>query len=363
MESHIIKAAVSYEVGKPLVVERIKIDSPQAGEVKVKLAACAICHSDLFYLGGEWGQQPPTVYGHEAAGVVAEAGPEVVAVKPGDPVIVTLVRHCGRCYFCSRGEPTMCEGRFAPDRETCLHTLSGQPLAQGLRVGGFAEFVVVDQSQVVPLSTGMPFEQASLLACGVLTGLGAVTNTARVPFGSSVVVIGAGGVGLNSVQGAALSGAQPIIAIDLADSKLEAARQFGATHAINPAADAQTEVQALTGGRGADFVFVTAGSGKAIDLGLALMRKGGTLVVVGMPPSGVVTQLELGYLASYGQSILGSKMGSARPEVDLPKLMRLYEQGRLKLEELITARYTLEQINEAIASVKRGEALRNVVVF
>ena len=364
MDSQIIKAAVSYEVGKPLIVEQVKIDAPQAGEVKVKLAACAICHSDLFYLGGEWGEQPPTVYGHEAAGIVAEVGAHVTLVKPGDAIVATLVRSCGRCYFCAHAEPALCNQAFALDRETRLHALDGRPLQQGLRTGGFAEYIVVDQSQAVPFTTAMPFDQASLLACGVVTGLGAVTNTAQVPFGSSVVVIGAGGVGLNSLQGAALSGAQPIIAIDLADNKLEAARQFGATHTLNPVTgQIKTEVEALTGGRGADYVFVTAGNGQAMDLGLEVMRKGGALVIVGMPPSGVTTQIELGYLASYGQRILGSKMGSAQPAIDLPKLMGLYQQGRLKLKELITARYPLEQINEAIAAVKGGQALRNVIIF
>ena len=364
MNPQTIKAAVSYEVGKPLRVESVTLDAPKAFEVKVKVSACAICHSDLFYIGGEWGEQAPSVYGHEAAGIVSEVGPNVTSVKVGDAVIVTLIRYCGTCYFCRLGEPTMCSSSFALDSETRLHTLDGQPLVQGLKTAGFAEYIVAHYSQVIPIAKNIPLEQASLLACGVITGLGAVTNTAKVPFGSSVVIVGAGGVGLNSIQGAVLSGAQPIIAIDLADNKLGAAKTFGATHTINPAqADAKTKVLELTEGRGADYVFITAGSGRAIDMGMTLMRRGGSLVVVGMPPNGVKTEIELGYLAGYGQSILGSKMGSTQPEVDLPKLMGLYQQGRLKLDELITARYALEQINEAIDSVKRGEALRNVIVF
>jgi Zn-dependent alcohol dehydrogenase len=210
----------------------------------------------------------------------------------------------------------------------------------------------------------MPLDSAALLACGVITGLGAVTNTARVPPGSSVVVTGAGGVGLNAVQGAFLSGAQPIIAVDLVNSKLEAARRFGATHTVNPAdEDPLAAVRSLTQGRGADYVFVTVGSALVIEQGLTLMRRAGTLVIVGMPAIGDKLQLEAVDLADNSQCILGSKMGSTRLQVDVPKLMELYEQGRLKLDELITARYPLAEINEAIAAVNRGEALRNVIVF
>jgi Zn-dependent alcohol dehydrogenase len=202
------------------------------------------------------------------------------------------------------------------------------------------------------------------LACGVITGLGAVTNTAKIPSGSSVVVIGTGGVGLNSIQGAVLCGAYTIIALDLVDSKLEAARRFGATHTINAGqAEVQAAVKALTGGRGADYVFITVGSGRAIEQGLSLLRRGGTLVIVGMPAIGVKAALEVVDIAYNGQRVIGSNMGSTRLRVDVPKLVALYQQGRLKLDELITARYPLEEINQAIAKVKRGEALRNVIVF
>jgi Zn-dependent alcohol dehydrogenase len=258
----------------------------------------------------------------------------------------------------------MCETTFPLDREARLHTKAGQPIHQGIRTAAFAEVVVVHESQVVPVSADMPLDSASLLACGVITGVGAVTNTAQVPAGSSVVVIGAGGVGLNSIQGALLSGAQPVIAIDLVDSKLAAAKNFGATHVINAAAeDQQDVVRALTGGRGADYVFVTVGSVKAMDGGLALLRRGGTLVMVGLPAVGDKLQLEVVNFADASQRMLGSKMGSTRLQVDVPNLVALYRQGRLKLDELITDRYPLTEINEAIAAVKRGEALRNVIVF
>jgi Zn-dependent alcohol dehydrogenase len=210
----------------------------------------------------------------------------------------------------------------------------------------------------------MPLDRASLLACGVITGLGAVTNTAQVPPGSSVVVIGAGGVGLNSIQGAFLSGAQPIIAIDVVNNKLVAAKNFGATHTVNSNEDNPLKaVRSLTHGRGADYVFVTVGNATAMEQGLSLIRRAGTLVLVGMPAVGAKLQLEVVDFADNGQRMLGSKVGSTRLHVDIPKLVELYEQGRLKLDELITARYPLEDINEAIAAVKRGEALRNVIVF
>ncbi len=359
-----MKAAVCYEFGKPLVVEEVTLDPPQAGEVKVRLAACAICHSDIHYMEGAWGGILPAVYGHEAAGVVEQVGPRVTAVESGDRVVVSLIRSCGRCFFCARGEPHMCDATFPLDEAGRLHGRDGAALHQGLRTGAFAEYAVVEESQVVALPDDIPLDSASLLACGVITGLGAVVNTARVPAGSSVVVIGTGGVGLNSVQGAVLCGAQPIIAIDLQASKLEAAKAFGATHTIDPAAaDTRDAVRALTGGRGADYVFVTVGSAKAIEQGLGLLRRAGTLVAVGMPASGAKTEIEAADFANEGQRLLGSKMGSTRLGVDVPKLVELYRQGRLKLDELITARYPLAEINEAIAAVKRAEALRNVIVF
>jgi Zn-dependent alcohol dehydrogenase len=209
----------------------------------------------------------------------------------------------------------------------------------------------------------MPLDSASLLACGVITGLGAVTHTAKVPAGSSVVVIGLGGVGLNSIQGAVLCGAQPIIGVDTLESKLESAKHFGATHSVLAQSNVKEFVFDLTSGRGADYVFVTVGSARAMAQGLTLIRRGGTYVQVGMPASGVMLEVESANFAGDAQKILGSKMGSIRPQVDIPKLVSLYQQGRLKLDELITKRYKLEDINEAIAAVKRGEALRNVIVF
>lgn len=359
-----MKAAVCYEFGSPLVVEDLEIDPPETGEVKVKLSACAICHSDIHYMEGAWGGDLPTVFGHEAAGIVESVGPGVSAFCSGDHVVVTLIRSCGQCYYCAQGQPHVCEGGFALDEGSRLRFRDGRPVNQGLRTAAFAEYVVVDASQIVKVPDSLPLESASLLACGVITGLGAVVNTAQIPSGSSAVVIGTGGVGLNSVQGAVLAGARRIIAVDLSPAKLAAATAFGATHTIDPTKeDVVAAVRALTDGRGADYVFVTVGSTKAVEQGAGLLRRAGTLVIVGMPASGEMAAFEPLGFADSSQRILGSKMGSARLRVDVPKLVEFYEQGRLKLDELISATYPLEEINEAITSVKRNEALRNVIVF
>ncbi len=359
-----MKAAVCYEFGKPLVIEDLSIDPPKAGEVKVRLAACAICHSDIHYMEGAWGGVLPAVYGHEAAGVVEEVGDGVAGIAPGDHVVVTLIRSCGHCYYCAQGDRHICDTKFPLDREQRLHKEGEDKVYQGLRTGAFAEYVVVEESQLAVIPKDVPLESASLLACGVITGLGAVVNTAAVPSGSSVVVIGTGGVGLNSVQGARLCGAHPIIAMDLSDDKLTAAKNFGATHGINPKnQDAKEVVLSLTDGRGADYVFVTVGSTKAIEQGLGLLRKAGSLVIVGMPAIGETFDVEALDFADASQRIMGSKMGSTRLNVDIPKLVSLYQEGRLKLDELISGRYPIEEINEAIASVNRAEALRNVIVF
>lgn len=359
-----MKAAVCYEFGKPLIVENIEIDPPQTGEVKVALSACAICHSDIHYLEGAWGGTLPAVYGHEAAGVVEQIGDGVTTAAPGDHVVVSLLRSCGRCHFCDRNESYMCETKFALDGETRLRGKDGQPIHQGLRTGAFAEAVVVEQSQVVPIPPNVSLESASLLACGVITGLGAVVNTAKVEAGSSVVIIGTGGVGLNSVQGAVRAGARTIIAVDLSDVKLDAAKKFGATHTINSLKqDLWQGIRDLTGGYGADYVFITVGSREAIEQGIGLMRRAGTVVIVGMPPSGARVVFEPADIAEDGLRILGSKMGSTQLQTDVPKLIDLYTDGELKLDELITQRYALDDINEAIAAVNNAEALRNVIVF
>ena len=358
-----MRAAVCHAFGEPLRIEEVELDAPLANEVRVRIEACAVCHSDIHFAEGAWGGPLPAVYGHEAAGVVEEVGDGVTAVAPGDHVIVTLIRYCGSCWFCANGQPTQCDGAF-PRTESPLTAVDGSRVWTAMKTGAFAEAVVVDASQVIPIPGDVAFDAASLLACGVITGAGAVINAAGVRAGESVVVIGTGGVGLNAVQGAAVSGADPIVAVDLSDDKLTAARAFGATHAVNPRTeDAEAAVAGLTDGRKADYVFVTVGAKQAIEQSVGLVRRGGTVVVVGMTATGVTTEYDPTWLADGSQRIVGSKMGDARPALDIPKLVALYREGRLKLDELITARYPLEEINEAIAAVNRGEALRNVILM
>jgi S-(hydroxymethyl)glutathione dehydrogenase/alcohol dehydrogenase len=359
-----IRAAVCREFNAPLSVETVTLADPGPGEVKVAVKACAICHSDIIYAEGGWGGELPMVLGHEAAGIVEAVGPGVTGVSPGDHVVVTLIRSCGSCHYCSGGHQVLCEEVFPLDERSPLSNGNGEAMVHGLRTGAFAEKVVVEKSQVAVIPKTIAFEPASLLACGVITGFGAVTNTAQVPEGSHVVVIGCGGVGLNAVQGALAAGAKTITAIDLAEDKLEAAKRFGATLALDPIDPAHRDaVLAATGGRGADFVFVTVGAKPAIDGAAQYITKAGSIVIVGMPPSGVTGEYDPGTLAGWSQRIIGSKMGSAQVARDIPDLVALYQKGRLKLDELVTGKFPLEQINEAIASTKRGEALRNVVVF
>ncbi|MFZ2099862.1 MAG: Zn-dependent alcohol dehydrogenase [Oricola sp.] len=361
--SETIRAAVCREFNQPLTIEVVTLADPGPGEVKVAVKACAICHSDIIYAEGGWGGALPMVLGHEAAGVVEQVGEGVRGVMPGDHVVVTLIRSCGTCHYCSGGDQVLCEEVFPLDRRSPISG-DGGTMTHGLRTGAFAEKVVVEKSQIAVIPKVIPFDSASLLACGVITGFGAVTNTARIPAGSHVAVIGCGGVGLNAVQGAVAAGARTIIAMDLSDEKLEAAKRFGATHGLNPKdPEHRAKLMEITDGRGADYVFVTVGVKPALDGASQYITKNGTIVVVGMPPSGVMGAYDPGYLAAWNQKIIGSKMGSSRVTRDIPYLVTLYQQGRLKLDELVTGRYTLDKINDAIVSTKRGEALRNVIVF
>jgi S-(hydroxymethyl)glutathione dehydrogenase/alcohol dehydrogenase len=332
--------------------------------VGVRLAACAVCHSDLTYLHGAWGGALPAVYGHEAAGVVEQVGPGVVDVAPGDHVVVAPVRFCGRCPQCLRGLPVFCEGvgELALTRDSPLRSVDGAVIQQGLRTAAFAERVTVHASQAVAIPRDVPLESAALIACGVLTGVGAVLNTAAVETGSTVGVLGTGGVGLNAVQGAVLSGASLIVAVDLVESKLAAARAFGATHAVSARDDVTAAVYGLTGGRGLDCVVVTAGTAAAVEQAVALLAAGGTAVLVGMP-AGATATIHPETVADRGLRIVGSKLGSARPQLDVPYLVELYRQGRLKLDELVSARYPLAEVNEAVAAAEVGEMLRAVVVL
>jgi len=359
-----ISAAVCREWGAALTLERVELAAPGPGEVRVKVAACAICHSDLMFIDGLWQGALPAVYGHEAAGVVESVGDGVSGYVVGDHVVVTLIRACGDCHFCRTDKPWLCTGSLPLDSVAPLRDADGGEIQQGLRTAAFAEYVTVHTSQVVVIDKDVPLDRASLLACGVITGLGAVTNSADVRPGSHVVVIGTGGVGLNSVQGAVLRQAASVIALDTEPGKLQTARAFGATHTIDArAGDAGDQIRQITDGHGADYVFVTVGATAAVDQSFAMLANGGALVIVGMPPTGAMSTFEPGDLAGFGQQVIGSKMGSTRPGRDIPALVDLYLTQRLKLDELISGRYPLSRINEAIASQRLGRDLRNVIVF
>ncbi|MEO0544466.1 MAG: Zn-dependent alcohol dehydrogenase [Pseudomonadota bacterium] len=359
-----VKAAVCREFGAPLVVEDVTLASPGPGEILIRLKACGICHSDITFAEGGWGGDLPMVLGHEAAGIVQAVGSGVSRYQVGDRVIATLVRACHQCHYCKRDEEFMCEEVFPLDENTPLQDLDGAPLTQAMRTGAFAEAIVVEQSQVSPLPDGVSFEVGSLVACGVLTGFGAVTNTANMPAGAHAVVVGCGGVGLNTVQGARHAGAASITAVDLDDGKLLAAKQYGATHIVNPQCGNAAEViQAASDGRWADYVFVTVGSGAAIEAATGYIGKGGCVVIVGMPHADTMNNYNPASFAGWSQKLIGSKMGSAKINRDVPQLFSLYQAGVLKLDDMISGRFRLEEINEAIASTKSGKALRNVIVF
>ncbi len=351
------RAAVCRRFGEPFSLEDVSLSDPREGEVRVRLEACAICHSDVAYADGAWGGRVPTVLGHEACGLVAETGPGV-ALRTGQRVVVSLIRHCGACGRCRAGEPALCTAAFGLDERSPIALAGGGRIEQGLRCGAFADEVVVHASQAVPVPRHLPAASLSVLGCAVLTGVGAAERAGAVRPGDTVVVIGSGGVGLNAIQGAVIAGAERVIAIDVADEKLAAAEAFGATAVVNArTADPAAAVEA------ADVVIATAGSARAVEQGLTLLRRGGTLVVVGMPASGEEARFDPTQLAHDGMRIVGTKMGSARPADDIPRLVALYEDGRLKLDELVTATYPLDRINEAADAMRRGHAIRNVIVF
>jgi S-(hydroxymethyl)glutathione dehydrogenase/alcohol dehydrogenase len=357
-----IKAAVCHEFGQPLVVEQIQLRAPEMGEVEVTLKAVAICHSDISYAAGAWGGSLPAVYGHEAAGNVTAVGNGVTGLGIGDAVVVTLIRACGSCGSCASGKPTACETPYDGDHGP-IKTADGGKLHQAMASGAFAEKIVVDHSQIVRIPDSIPMDAASLIACGVITGVGAVVNAAALRAGQDVVVIGAGGVGLNAIQGARIAGARRIVAVDMSDKKLAVARVFGATDGVL-ASDAKPWRNAMEAmGRGADAVIVTVGAIPAYDNAPRYLASGGRVIMVGMPHSGGMSTFEPVMLAATGQGMVGSKMGDVVIQRDIPWMVDLYQQGRLKLDELISGRWSLEQINEAIADTKSGAARRNVIVF
>ncbi|MEL7177081.1 MAG: zinc-binding dehydrogenase [Pseudomonadota bacterium] len=356
-----IKAAVCHAFGAPLTIEDVELRAPRGGEIEVKLDAVAICHSDISFADGAWGGSLPAVYGHEAAGRVTAVG-DGVSVPVGASVVVTLIRSCGTCPNCATGKPTICETPYDGDHGP-LKTSQGGKLHQAMACGAFAEKVVVDQSQVVVISDDLPKDSAALISCGVITGVGAVVNAAGLRAGQDVVVIGAGGVGLNAIQGARIAGARRIVAVDMSDEKLAMAREFGATDGVLATEPKPWKAAFKAMGRGADAVIVTVGAIPAYDSAPRYLAAGGKVVMVGMPHSGQASSYEPVILAATGQGMVGSKMGDVVIQRDIPWMVDLYSQGRLKLDELISGRWSLDQINEAIADTKGGAAKRNVIIF
>ena len=356
-----MKAAVMYGVGQPLVVEDVEIDQPRAGEVLVKTSASGVCHSDLHFMEGSYPTAVPIVLGHESAGVVEKVGEGVRNVKPGDRVVIAFVTSCGYCDNCVQGKPYICNNSAALGRADRLK-LNGNAIPQFANMSAFAEYQLVSANACVPVPDGVPLEVAALVGCSVMTGVGAVANTAKVPVGSTVAVIGAGGVGLNVIQGAALAGASKIIAIDLLENKLAAAKEFGATDVIDASStDAVSQVMQMTGG-GVDYAFEAIGLAKTAEQCFGMIKRGGRAVVVGMiPVTQTVNVPGVGFLMEKG--IIGSFYGSTRQTHDMPWLMELYRQKRLKIDELISRRYDLGQINEAYTALKNGEVNRSVIVF
>jgi S-(hydroxymethyl)glutathione dehydrogenase / alcohol dehydrogenase len=364
-----MKAAVLYEVKRPLQVEDVDLAAPHHGEVLVRIGAAGVCHSDYHFMNGDLPIGLPCVLGHEGAGVVEEVGEGVTTVKPGDHVVLLFRPNCGHCEFCSQGRPALCwmagqlrnTGRMLDG--TSRFSRGGAELKHFLGVSCFAERTVVPEQGVVPIPRDIPLEVAALVGCAVMTGVGAVMNTARVNPGAAVLVIGAGGVGLNCVMGAALVGAQPIIVADLVDSKLETAMDFGATHAVNARTHDLVEgVRELTGGEGVDFSFEAIGNPKAMTQAFQSLRRGGMAIAVGIAPMGSEMTVNAGELVYLEKTLKGSYYGSTRPQADMPRLLHLYKAGKLPIDRLISRRYPLDRVNEAYDALLAGEVARSVLI-
>jgi NDMA-dependent alcohol dehydrogenase len=363
-----MKAAVLYKPNTRLEVVDLEQQGPRTGEARVRVMAAGVCHSDWHIINGDWTLPLPMVLGHEAAGIVQEVGPGVEHVKPGDHIIFSFRANCGRCMYCAMGRSILCDGhksvRWAMIDGTTRLRRDGQDVFQMARIGTFSEQVVCPAEMLVPIRKDMPWPQAALVGCCVPTGVGAVTRCAQVESGASVVIIGCGGVGLNVVQGARLAGAGRIIACDLVDRKLEYATEFGATHTINAKRENVVDrVRELTGGRGADYAFDAIGSELTTLQIVDAIRPGGTAVIVGMAAMNVRAPITPYTMALQEKVLKGTLYGSVRPLVDFPQLVDHYMNGQLKLDQLVSRTYGLEEINEGFARMLSGEVARGVVVF
>ncbi len=372
-----IKAAVlnqmsvkpPYARSRPLSLEEVELDPPGQGEVLVKIAAAGLCHSDLSVINGDRPRPTPMVLGHEAAGIVEELGAGVDDLKKGDHVVMVFVPSCGHCLPCAEGRPALCEpGGEANVAGTLLSGArrlkrGATPLNHHMGVSAFAQYATVSRRSLIKIEPELPLDEAALFGCAVLTGVGAVLNTARVAPGSTIAVIGLGGVGLASILGAVLAGARRIVAIDLAEDKLKLAKNLGATDVYNAAsADCAEQVRAATEG-GVEFAFELAGSVKAMELAYKITRRGGTTVTAGLPPPTHTFPVPQVNLVGEERTIKGSYIGTSVPLRDIPRYIVLYKQGRLPINRLMSGRLKLEDINLGFDRLAEGKAIRQVVMF
>ena len=361
-----MKAAVMRANNAPLELEDVQIDSPGPGEVLVKTVASGICHSDLTVLEGGLPLPPPCILGHEPAGIVEQVGDGVGDFAPGDHVIGCLSSWCGVCKFCTAGRPYLCPQQFAgrpAGSKSRLSNQDGEPIFQFANLSSFAETMLCPERSLVKIRDDMPLDRASLIGCGVTTGLGAALNTVDIPAGASVVIIGCGGVGLSELQGARIGGAGKIIAVDTKVWKLDLAQKLGATDCVDATAgDPVGAVQELTGG-GADFVFECIGLVPTVQQAVAMTGRGGTTVLVGVVPIMETAAISPADLTLQEKKITGSFMGSNRFRFDMPKYIEFYLDGRLHLDEMISSRIKLDQVNDGLDLMRKGEAARQVIVF
>ena len=360
-----MKAAVMRAFKTPLELEDIDIDKPGPREVLLRTAATGVCHSDLHVMEAGLPVPPPLVLGHEPAGVVEAVGDGVTHVQPGDHVIGCLSAFCGSCEYCLTGRPNMCGGAatMRPRGGTPRLSKAGQEIRQFAHLSSFAEKMLVHENAVVKIRKDMPLDRAALIGCGVTTGVGAALNTAKVPAGSTCAVIGCGGVGLSAIQGCRIAGASRIIAVDTMPWKLELAKTLGATDGVNARdADPVAGVQSLVPG-GVDFAFECIGTKQTGVQVIAMVKKGGTAVWVGVVPIGQTVDVPALDVVISGKKIIGSMMGDNRFRVDMPRYVDFYLNGQLKLDEMISARLKLDQVNHAFDEMRKGSAARSVIVF
>ena len=362
-----MKAAVFHGAHEPLTIEELKLDGPMAREIVVKTVASGVCHSDLHFVDGLYPFPAPAVLGHEAAGIVEEVGEQVTYVQPGDHVIACLSVFCGNCEQCLTGHPNLCRDpstrRTPSDKPKLTFAESGATVNQFANISSFAERMLMHENAVVKIREDMPLDRAALIGCGVMTGVGAVLNTAKVAPGSTVAVFGAGGVGLAAIQGARIAGARMIIVVDVVESKIGLARELGATHSVDASqGDPVAKIKEMTGGAGVDYSFEAIGLADVATQAFDSLVAGGTATVIGMIPAGQKVELD-GASFLREKKIQGSSMGSNRFRVDMPRYIEFYLQGRLQLDEMITRRGKLEDVNEAFRAMKAGEVARTVLMF